>query len=264
MEDRLLEFMAEKPRIVTDFPEWMLPPEMEDRLAGMEDLAIAEVAGRDSAAAVVRAARLKPFHAILPTIAFTGTEFGDPKVFLRQVDLMRDLLEPLGTKVLSPLLLGDPAFWRTLCGSPALRCVERFGFFSPCIGCHLYFHALRVPLARKFGIPFVISGERESHDGRVKINQIPEALDAYAAFSSRFGVSLLLPLRHILSGGEVQEIVGRDHPEVQDQVQCVLSGNYRDERGEVPIPGHAVARFLKEFAMPLAEAEVRRYLREGE
>lgn len=260
MERRLLELMAEKPRIVTEFPEWMLPPEIEERLQGMEDLAIAEVAGRDSVAAAIRAARIRPFHAILPTVAFTATEFGDWRVFLRQVDLMRDLLEPLGTKVLSPIVLGDPSFWRKLCGSPAQRCVERFGFFSPCIGCHLYFHALRIPLAKKLGIAFIISGERERHDGKVKINQVAEALDAYSAFASRFGVSLLLPLRHIASGEEVQEIVGNDHPEVQDQMQCVLSGNYRDDRGDVPVPGDAVARFLKEFALPLAEAEVRGYL----
>lgn len=264
MESSLRQLMAEKPRIVAEFPEWMLPPEMEERLVGMEDLAIAEVAGRDSVAAAIRVARVRPFHAILPTVAFTGTEFGDWRIFLRQVDLMRDLLEPLGTKVLSPLFLGDPSFWRELCGSPVLQCVERFGFFSPCIGCHLYFHALRIPLAKKFGISFVISGERERHDGRIKINQVAEALNAYSGFASRFGVSLLLPLRHVASGQAVQEIVGNDHPEVQDQMQCVLSGNYRDNRGEVPIPGDAVARFLKEFALPLAEAQVRGYLQEGD
>jgi hypothetical protein len=263
MESHVLELMAVRPRMITDFPEWMLPPEMEKRLMETKDLAIAEVAGRDSVAAAIRVARLRPLHAILPTIAYTGTEFGDWRVFLRQVDLMRDLLEPLGTKVLSPIVLGDPRFWRELCGSPAWRCFERFGFFSPCVGCHLYFHAVRIPLARRLGISLLISGERESHDGRIKVNQIPEALDAFARFTSRFGLSLILPLRHIRSGQEVQEIVGNDHPEVQEQVQCVLSGNYRDEAGKAPAVGEAVSRFLEEFALPLAEKTVRAYLREG-
>lgn len=264
MESRFLELMAVRPRMVTEFPDWMLPPEMEERLLGLEELAIAEVAGRDSVAAVIRTARLRPLHAVLPTIAYTGTEFGDWTIFLRQVDLMRDLLEPLGTKVLSPVFLGDPLFWRELCGSPALRCSERFGFFSPCVGCHLYFHALRIPLARRLGISQLISGERESHDGRIKVNQIPEALNAFARFTSRFGVSLLLPLRHVDSGQEVQEIVGNDHPEVLHQVQCVLSGNYRDGEGKAPDAGKAVARFLEEFALPFAERTVRGYLKEGE
>ncbi len=264
MERLMLDFMACRPELVTSFPGWMFPPEMEERLRGMENLAIAEVAGRDSVAAVIKAARLDPLHAVLPTIAYTGTEFGDWRVFLHQVDLMRDLLEPLGTKVLSPLLLGDPLFWRELCGSPALRCMQKYGFFSPCVGCHLYFHALRIPLALRLGVSKLIAGERESHDGKVKINQIAGVLDVFTRFAGAFGVSLLLPLREVASGAEVQEIVGWAHPEVTDQVQCVLSGNYRDERGDVPIESEAVVRFLEEFALPLAERRVRGYLEQIE
>ena len=140
---------------------------------------------------------------------------------------------------------------------------SRFGFYTPCLGCHLYLHALRVPLARLTGAPYIISGERERHDGRVKVNQLPSALDAYTAFVGRFDVELLLPLRSIHSGKEIERIVGQEWKEGGGQLECVLSKNYQDTDGSVTYNEAGIRRFFEEFAFPIAEGVVRAYL-EGE
>ncbi|MCF8037391.1 MAG: hypothetical protein K9K62_11005, partial [Desulfobacteraceae bacterium] len=49
------------------------------------------------------------------------------------------------------------------------------GHYTPCTGCHLYLHAVRIPLARMLGNVPIIGGERESHSGKVKVNQCAPA-----------------------------------------------------------------------------------------
>jgi hypothetical protein len=137
---------------------------------------------------------------------------------------------------------------------------SRFGFSTPCLGCHLYLHALRIPLARLIGAPYVIAGEREQHDGRIKVNQVASALDVYIAFARQFVVELLLPLRNIHAGEEIERIIGQEWKEGGGQLECVLSKNYQDSHGSVAYDEAALQRFFEEFAFPIAETVVRAYL----
>lgn len=159
-----------------------------------------------------------------------------------------------------PVFLGDPEFWRDLCGRPLGFAAERYGFVPPCVGCHLYLHAVRIPLALKYGARAVVSGERESHDGRIKWNQVPSVLDLYRDFAAEFGIELLLPLRHVASGKEVEEILRFPWPEGGEQMGCVLSGNYLDEEGRtLGLSEEAILRYLRHYALPRA----RRFVVEG-
>ena len=49
--------------------------------------------------------------------------------------------------------------------------ISRYQFFTPCIGCHFYLHASRIPLSLLLGRIPVVAGERETHDGAIKVNQ---------------------------------------------------------------------------------------------
>jgi len=46
-----------------------------------------------------------------------------------------------------------------------------------------YFRSVRIPLAVALGRIPIISGERERHDGMIKINQIGEVLTLYEALA---------------------------------------------------------------------------------
>jgi hypothetical protein len=106
----------------------------------------------------------------------------------------------------------------------------------------------------------IIAGERESHEGRIKINQIGVALEAYMAFAKEFGIELLLPLRHIRSNERIAAIAGHDWEEDTEQVECVLSKNYMETNNRVSYSELAIERFLKEFAVQKAKEVVKKFL----
>jgi hypothetical protein len=127
------------------------------------------------------------------------------------------------------------------------------------VGCHVYLHSLRIPLALTLDKVPIISGERERHNGSIKINQIPEALSLYQNLTEDFGVQLLLPLRHMPEGDRIANLLGFDWQEGKEQLGCVLSGNYRLLGGSVDITARQIQKFVEEFAGPCAKKIIESY-----
>ncbi|MDQ7786272.1 MAG: hypothetical protein RDU01_01570 [Thermodesulfovibrionales bacterium] len=259
-ENELLEILANKPELVAEFPEWMFSDETRAEIRGIENVAIAEIAGRDSVAAVIRACRVRDIRAIVPTIAFTGTEYGNWKIPFGKTELMKEKLEKEDIRVFSAIVLGSPRFWWKLCGRYTTELFKKYGYFTPCLGCHLYFHAIRIPLAKLLNCTVVIGGERESHDGKVKVNQTGVALDAYSEFLKSFDLELFMPLRNVHSGKEIEDILGQNWKEGEEQLACVLSKNYQDKDGKAIFDEAALKRYYHEFAFKTAEDEIKGYL----
>ncbi|MFH1035228.1 MAG: hypothetical protein V1806_12035 [Pseudomonadota bacterium] len=255
----LRDVFLDKPELVWPLPEWMLPgPELE-RLRGRAGLAVVELAGRDSVAAALRAVDEGGLSALLPTYVYTGTEHGPfGQVTQAHQRLARRL--PPGVE-LSPLLVfGSPDFWRALNGRFLGELMTRHGFSTACVGCHVYLHALRLPLAMALGGAPIIAGERLSHDGRTKVNQVASCLEAYRGLAADFGVELRLPLAKVARGAEIETILGLNWPEGGDQLGCALSGNYNDPRGQARWHPEGLTRFLEGFALPLARRVLAAYL----
>jgi len=262
MDARISDIVRNKPELITTFPRWMLSEALEKELRETDGLAIIEIAGRDSIAAALEAARHGDFKAFLPTIAYTGTEFGDWETPFKKTDVLREELSIKGLKVFDPLVLGAPRLWWRLCGRYATHLFKTFGFYSPCVGCHLYLHALRIPLAKKLTCNVIIGGERESHEGKIKINQIGVALDAYVSFARTFGIELLLPLRKMANNEHIEAIINQPWDEGAEQLECVLSKNYVGREGDVVYSKRAIKRFFSEFAIKEAEDALKDLLSE--
>jgi hypothetical protein len=260
MNKRLLEILAGKPDLMINFPEWMLPHSIIKEIRATENVAIAEIAGRDSVAAVVRACELRPIMAIVPTLAYTATEYGNWETPLEKVTLLRKNLKQKKIRVFDLVILGSPKFWWMLCGRYSTHLSGQFTSYSHCVGCHLYFHTIRIPVSRILRIKVIIGGERESHDGRIKINQVKVALDAYQSFLKKFNIELFLPLRNIKSGKEIEAIVGKEWDEGDQQLSCVLSKNYVEADGTVSLHEEAIIKYLREFAFEKAEEGIKPYL----
>lgn len=77
MDERMKKILMEKPDLVSKFPSWMISPESLERMNKNKNLVILEIAGRDSFAALFKYMESHDIDGILPTIAYTGTEFGD-------------------------------------------------------------------------------------------------------------------------------------------------------------------------------------------
>jgi len=237
----------------------MLPPERIEAYGSMSGLAMVEIAGRDSVAAAVKAVEEDGFTDLLPSYVYTATEHG---AWSSVEDAVKRLAGRLPHIQVHPILaMGSPRFWQALNGRYVNELIGRFGFLCSCIGCHLYLHSVRIPLAVRLGKIPIISGERERHDGVIKINQIGEALTRYQDLAMSFGVRLLFPLQHISDGQQIDEILGFAWEEGKEQMGCVLSGNYRGTDGSVRVTVKQAVQYLDTFANPVTLQIIKAYLK---
>ena len=131
MDQRLGELLSQKPEMLIDFPEWMFPQNTFQELKTFNNIAIAEIAGRDSIAAVIRSTQLQSLEAILLTIVYTGTEYGDWNLPYKKCSFLKHQLEGSKVKLYGPVFLGNPGFWHSLCGRYLTQCFRSFGFILP-------------------------------------------------------------------------------------------------------------------------------------
>ena len=256
-DPRLTAVFMDKPECVIDLPEWLLSSQNIDAFRGMSGLAIVEIAGRDSIAAAAKSVEEEGFTDLLPTSVYTGTEHGPWKSVETAVERLAERLP--GVQVHNLIILGSPGFWHALNGRFVGELIARYGFYTPCAGCHLYLHSVRIPLSITLGKIPVVAGERERHDGRIKVNQVSEALAVYEDIARNFGVPLVFPLRDIAEGDRIADILGFAWEAGKEQLGCVLSGNYRMLDGSVPNAVPRVQRYLEEFAGPCTKKIIESY-----
>lgn len=217
-----------------------------------KDTVIGEFSGRDSVAAILKAFEREDVNYILPVASFAATEYGDFNIlydnYEKTLAYVNDHFK--GKKVLYPLYeYNRPDLWHLLNGRNMAILAEKYGFTSPCIGCHLYFHLTKIPFAQYFS-KRIISGERDSHDGKLKVNQLNISLETYKAVLKDLGFELLMPLQHESSGQAVQDLIGWDWAEGADHPKCVLSGNYRDIHNKAIYKEDQLNLYLDNFLKP--------------
>jgi hypothetical protein len=256
--ERLQDLFLNKPEQVVDFPEWLLSPRTVESYRSIPRLAVVEIAGRDSVAAAVKSAQEKSFTDLVPTYVYTGTEYGQWNSVNQAVQRLAECLP--NVHVHNLIVMGSPRFWKALNGALISELISRYGFYTPCVGCHLYLHALRIPLALLLGKIPIISGERERHNGHIKINQVAEALDIYKEPVERFGVRLLFPLRKVVQGKEIEALLKMPWQQEKEQLHCCLSGNYRSIDGSTGPDKAQIVRYLNEFALPCTLKIVKKYV----
>ena len=217
-----------------------------------EDIIIGEFAGRDSVAAILKALESESVRTILPVASFSPTEYGNFESLEHNYMHMLERVERLygNEKTILPLLYhSNPDLWSVINGRYVDFLNKKFGFYTPCIGCHAYLHLLRIPLSLKLGKK-IISGERESHDGRIKVNQTAESLDTYKRIAEYFGSEILMPIRYINDGNEVEELIGWEWDEGKGHQSCVFSGNYSCPNGTVDYMKKNTIEYLEKFLYP--------------
>lgn len=216
-------------------------------------MALCDIAGRDSAAAATKAFEQGSVTHVLPISSNIPTCYGPwAPVHEHYVHLKKWVETEYDGVALDYSVVGDVEFWRFLNARYVSALVRKLGFYSPCPGCHLYIHTMTAVIARALGIEAVISGERVSHDGKVKINQVPAALSAYQEVMGRFGIQHILPVRDIADSSQIERIVGGGWNQNQGGRKCVFSGSYFLVNGECAVTEAQLQAYYEEFAIPLA------------
>ena len=217
-------------------------------------VALVEIAGRDSVAAGIKAASSGSYDFLVPTIVYTGTEYGDWSEVLANARALADRFpEGEGPKVLETVLLGSPSWWHAVAAGFSSVLFKLYGFSTACVACHMYLHAARVPFARETGAGAIVSGERLSHDGRLKLNQLEPALRAYGEVIADNGIELALPLADVKEGRHVEEVLGESWKESARQLGCVLEGNYRDLDGNIIACDDDLVNYIDGFLVPFTD-----------
>lgn len=210
---------------------------------------IGEFSGRDSVAAIMKAFELDDVTHILPVATFAGTEYGDFDVIYENYEmLIKEVTKRFGKdKILYPLIeYNDEKLWHLLNSRFTSLLIEKYGFYNPCIGCHLYFHLTKLKFAKGLS-KRIISGERSSHDGRVKVNQLEETLNSYRMVLKKLGYELLMPIQYITDGEEIESLIGWPWQEGKAHPKCVLSGNYRNLQGKAIYDEKELRDFLDTY-----------------
>jgi len=187
IEDVYHSIAAEEP-LMAQLSGWYASP----------DLAIAQISGRDSVAAVSLSLGSGAASQVFPVADKLPNLSGDWSIISGNVEWLQ---QKYPERVLDLAVFTHGRLYQELT-ELSQRILQ-----IPCVGCHLYFHVYPIPILRALGRTKVISGARESHDGKLKINQLPYALDLYQRVVHRLGGELLLPVRRLLRSQEVVEVL---------------------------------------------------------
>lgn len=192
---------------------------------------IVDVAGNDSYAAIIEFLKgVRPKSVtIAPIVVKAPTEYGDDEALIESFDSFKaQLLELYSIDILPTIFIEEPEYWHIMCGRFASAIQEHLNFYTPCIGCHVYFHSIRAYIAKKNNIKYIVSGERYLHDSKTKLNQTLTSITYHSLLLSHFGCTHIQPVVNISSNDQIREIVS---PYVEKRIshfECVFDSNYRD------------------------------------
>lgn len=217
-------------------------------------LVLADFAGRDSVAAAMAWLAEHEVGTLLPVGDVVPTRYGDWSTYEANWLQMRDHIRTRHPAVLvAPwFVLEDVDFWRLLNGRYLNELVRAFGFFTPCLGCHLHFYAMRAVLGQALGGSVLLSGEKELHGKKRKANQTNAAVEGYAAFSAAHGVDHRFPIHALRTEPEIESLLGDGWREGERQLHCVMSGNDQGLDGAPTMSEGQIRAYMLEFAVPLA------------
>jgi len=210
---------------------------------------IGEIAGRDSIYAASLIAETKQFDVLIPTVAYTGTEAGDITAHSRNIEIMKSLL-PNSIFISNAINIYSPALWVALNGRFIAFIIDRYGQYSPCLGCHMYFHLCRIPLSIKMGNIPIISGDKDSHNGRIKVSQLPSSINMYSEVLNYAGIELLTPLRSS-SENHIKEAV---KSQSYYDSKCYFDKNYYDSEKLIEFDLERHEKYLQEFLIPISKS----------
>jgi len=187
-----------------------------------ENCFIADISGNDSIAALIKVAEENPSAIIIPSIVELACEYGDKDQFSK---VLKKLDENFSHRIMPGIISETNDLWKAIVVNNIQESVKLYGFYSPCITCHLVFHIIRIKIANFLNIKNVVSGERELHSNKEKINQVDFVLDFYNSLYNSMGIIHHLPLRYINDNNEVNKILEK-YNSVSVQLNCLFAGNY--------------------------------------
>ena len=229
--------------------------ENKSKLENKENFFISEVAGKDSIAALIQASRDYNIKNLLGIGIFHRSFFGNIHEPKEHFEYGKELISKQNFDSTNFLYLDVSNLFDRLIIRNMAIIQKYFGYYSPCPPCHLFFHLMRIPIAKYYGITKIITGERELHGKHKKLNQIPEVLSLFKELLEKEGIELIQPIRKIRNDEKIFEILGYSWKSAEP-FKCSFSKNYYDESGEIPFEIQKILKSLESFYFPLFSSVV--------
>lgn len=227
------------------------------------DIYIAEIAGKDSIAAVLKFAKNHRNITIVPTIVLSGTEYGDMDSYEKSIEYLGEKLPELNVRLEKTIYLQDGYLWNILNAKYQYLLYKKFHFFTPCIGCHFYTHFMRFSIYKKYKAKGLITGERKSHSGVQKANQHEITLRAFRNLFAKCGVHMICPLVEIDDTELVNSYIENyDIIYHANDVKCVMSGNLTGFSLDNQENLMYLEKFIDEYIIPIGEYILESYEKE--
>ncbi|WP_371804086.1 hypothetical protein [Candidatus Lokiarchaeum ossiferum] len=211
---------------------------------------IAEVAGKDSIAAILQVAKKSSIKKLVGIGINHRSFYGNIDEPTEHFEYISNDKALLNIKKTEFMYLDVSSLFDLLIVRTLAIVQKHFHYFSPCPACHLFFHMMRVPIAHHLKVAKFITGERDIHGTRKKLNQLPEVLDLLKILLEKEGINLIQPLKSITKDEEIFTLLGKKWVSALPY-KCSFSGNYYDENGKIPFNTTNVLNSLSNFYYPL-------------
>lgn len=220
----------------------------------MDKVFIAEIAGKDSISAIIHFINnnsTNSNYTIIPTIVYTGTEYGRIESYTESIEFLKNL-ERSNVHFTETCEIHNEILWNILNAKYQYLIFKKFNFFTPCITCHLFTHLLRVPLYINNNSMGLITGERLSHGGNVKINQHAYVLNFFRELFFSYGINVIQPVLNISDTNIVNNII--NNQEIishANDTKCILSNNLSGFSLENSESYESMKYYFSEYVVPL-------------
>jgi hypothetical protein len=257
-----IKILAEKPDCLGELRDTIIPLEQIEALKKIPRLVMGEIRGVGSLVSVYDAIDKSSVDAFLPTICYTGTEYGEWKTLFSQLNTFKKEIEKtLQIYCLDPVLVGSPVFWWALNGRFIFELLNRFKFYSPCLGCRLYSYAVRIPLCKQLNCRMIIGAITPCNGSFTAINESHQVMYYCKALLSNFGINLMYNELDKKTPSDIEPKVYYKATGTSDTCcRCILRENYLrlNKVQEKELPDNK--NYFEQFAIPAAAKIISRAL----
>ena len=223
-----------------------------------ERVLVTDFAGRDSIAACIQILNNEEIDTVIPIGDIVPSRYGDTDSYTHNWNALAQIVNKNHPGVdLKPWFIVDgQGFWETLNQKYVQQIMTKYGWFTPCIGCHFHFYAMRSVLVEILGRYDVIiaSGEKRLHkNGKRKANQTDAAVDAYGKFSHERGIDHRFPIHNFEFEEQISSLIGTEWKEGGSQMSCIHSGNDQDDNGQLKFTEEQISEMMADYIIPMGK-----------
>ena len=235
----------------------VVPEIMRDQYGYIgERVLLTDFAGRDSIAACIQILNDEEIDTIIPIGDIVPSRYGGTDSYSHNWNTLAQLVKNnhVGVDLKPWFIVDGQDFWKTLNQRYVQQITGKFGWFTPCLGCHFHFYAMRSVLVEILGHYTIIlaSGEKRLHkNGKRKANQTDAAVKSYGKFSHERGIDHRFPIHNFEFEEQITSLVGAKWKEGGSKMSCIHSGNDQDDNGQLKFTEEQISEMMSEYIIPM-------------